>query len=479
MRALFTLVHRWFGLVIAAFIFLTGVTGAVISWDHELDDLLNPHLMHVDSRGAAIPATALVRQIEARDPRVRVTYFPLAAEPGSLSFFVVPRVDPASGRPYELDYNQIFLDPVTGAELGTRKWGQVWPVSSETFVSFLYKFHYSLHIPEMWGIDEWGVWFLGIIAVIWTVDCFIGFYLTLPLRRERRATRAASVQRQLDRSWWSRWKPAWAIKWSGSGYRINFDIHRAFGLWTWALLFILAFTGFSLNLYGEVFYPAMSKISQVTPTPFDTRSPQPRHQPIEPAISREQAIALAEAEAARRGWTVPVGALAYAPAYGFYSPAFPARRRPWQCRGRPGAAVYRRHDRRAAGRAHPLAGHGGRPVRAGAVPAAFGPHPRPARAHRHLGDGAGGRRAVGHRRGDLVPQTCRPHPPAPQGRHPGAGRRRQHAGGGVRQPGQCNRGRDGADQAGQCDDKLIIVRICIPIWIRRLCTGKTTGWNST
>lgn len=234
----------------------------------------------------------------------------------------MPRVDPASGRPYELDYNQIFLDPVTGAELGTRKWGQVWPVSSETFVSFLYKFHYSLHIPEMWGIDEWGVWFLGIIAVIWTVDCFIGFYLTLPLRRERRATRAASVQRQLDRSWWSRWKPAWAIKWSGSGYRINFDIHRAFGLWTWALLFILAFTGFSLNLYGEVFYPAMSKISQVTPTPFDTRSPQPRHQPIEPAISREQAIALAEAEAARRGWTVPVGALAYAPAYGFYSPRF-------------------------------------------------------------------------------------------------------------------------------------------------------------
>lgn len=323
MRAFFTLVHRWFGLVIAAFIFLTGITGAVISWDHELDDLLNPHLMQVDSRGPAIPATDLARQIEARDPRVRVTYFPLAAEPGeSLSFFVVPRVDPASGQPHRLDYNQVFLDPVTGAELGTRKWGQVWPVSSETFVSFLYKFHYSLHIPEMWGIDEWGVWFLGIIAVIWTVDCFIGFYLTLPLRRERRAARAASVQRQLDRSWWSRWKPAWAIKWSGSGYRINFDIHRAFGLWTWALLFILAFTGFSLNLYGEVFYPAMSKISQVTPTPFDTRTPRPRHQPVEPAISREQAIALAQAEAARRGWTAPVGALAYAPAYGFYSPRF-------------------------------------------------------------------------------------------------------------------------------------------------------------
>ncbi len=73
---------------------------------------------------------------------------------------MLPRTDPATGRLYEPDYNQVFLDPATGEELGRRKWGQAFPLSTETFVSFLYKFHYSLHIPEFWGIDRWasGCW---------------------------------------------------------------------------------------------------------------------------------------------------------------------------------------------------------------------------------------------------------------------------------------------------------------------------------
>lgn len=323
MRPAFTLLHRWFGLVIAAFIFVTGVTGAVISWDHELDDWLNPHLTHVQSSGPALSAIELARQVEARDPRVRVTYLPLAVEPGeALSIFVTPRIDPGTGREFDVSYNQVFLDPATGAEMGKRLWGQAWPISRETLISFLYKLHYSLHIPEMWGVDRWGVWFLGAIAIIWTLDCFIGFYLTLPVRRQQRADRLAQVARALDKGWWARWKPAWQIKWSGSGYRVNFDIHRAFGLWTWTLLFILAFTGFSLNLYREVFYPAMSMVSQVTPTPFDQRERRPKNHPIEPEISFEQIVVLAAAEGGRRGWTVPVGAISYSPLYGLYSPRF-------------------------------------------------------------------------------------------------------------------------------------------------------------
>ncbi|NTV75141.1 MAG: PepSY domain-containing protein, partial [Holophaga sp.] len=37
LRRLFVKLHRWFGLGAAAFLFLAGITGAVISWDHELD----------------------------------------------------------------------------------------------------------------------------------------------------------------------------------------------------------------------------------------------------------------------------------------------------------------------------------------------------------------------------------------------------------------------------------------------------------
>jgi uncharacterized iron-regulated membrane protein len=44
MRSVLVLLHRWFGLATALFLFVAGATGAVISWDHELDEWLNPQL---------------------------------------------------------------------------------------------------------------------------------------------------------------------------------------------------------------------------------------------------------------------------------------------------------------------------------------------------------------------------------------------------------------------------------------------------
>jgi uncharacterized iron-regulated membrane protein len=323
MRLVCTFLHRWVGLVIAGFLFVSGLTGAVISWDHELDDYLNPHLREAKSSGAALPVLDLVKRVEQADPRVLAVSIPMSVEPGeSLAVFVLPRVDPATGRPYDPGYNQVFLDPATGDELGRRKWGQAFPLSKETFVSFLYKFHYSLHIPAFWGIDRWGMWLMGTVAILWTLDCFVGFYLTMPVRHPPNPGRPADVERALRRGWWARWKPAWMIKTAGSSYRINFDIHRTFGLWTWSLLFILAFTAFSLNLSREVFRPLLEKVSTVSPTPFSSRPVNDRNKPIEPRISLEHAIDVARAESDRRGWTDPVGHVFYVRLQGFYGIRF-------------------------------------------------------------------------------------------------------------------------------------------------------------
>ena len=330
MRALFVLLHRWAGLLIAAFLFVSGVTGAIISWDHELDDLLNPHLMEVTSQGQPIPALDLAKQIEARHPEVLVSFVPLLPEEGkSLAFSVTPRVDPKTGTLHEVDYNQVFVNPITGEELGKRFWGAPWPITSENLVSFLYVLHYSLHIPAMWGIDRWGIWLMGIIAVVWTLDCFVGFYLTLPARRRA----AARAENQLDedgaqevqangRTWWQRWQPAWRIRKASGAYKLNFDLHRAGGLWTWGLLFILAFTAFSLNLYREVFIPLMSQVSQVTPGPFETRTPTAFNKPITPRVTFAEVIQKASGEARRRGWEEPVGSVFYAEQFGVYGVSF-------------------------------------------------------------------------------------------------------------------------------------------------------------
>ena len=315
MRPLFVLIHRYVGLLMVPFLFVTGLTGAIISWDHELDDLLNPHLMEAKGSGPAIPSLQLAQEIEARDPRVQVAFIPLSAEPGeSLHFGVQPRVDPTTGQLFSPGYNQVFIDPATGEELGRREWGAVWPVTRENFVSFLYVLHFSLHIPEFWGIDRWGIWLLGVIAILWTIDCFTGVYLTFPASRKSDS--------RTRPSWWQRWKPAWRVRRNAGTYKLNYDLHRAGSLWPWLLLLILAFTAFSLNLYREVFYPVMSSFSQVTPTPFDTRTPTGPLKPIEPRVGMAEIIERAQAEATRRDWDEPAGSVFYANQFGVYGVQF-------------------------------------------------------------------------------------------------------------------------------------------------------------
>ena len=319
MRSVFVLLHRFVGLGLAGFLFVAGLTGAVISWDHELDEVLNPDLMAAPGRGPLLDPLVLADKLAAEEPQSFITYVPLHAEEGhSLAFGVAPRFDAQTGTPFDTGYNQIFVDPVTGAVLGKREWGAAWPISRKTFVSFLYVLHYNLHIPFMAGTDRWGFWLMGGVALFWMVDCFVGFYLTLPIRKRR----AAATRAKGSGDWWKRWKPAWKIKWRGSAYRINFDLHRAFSLWTWVLLFLLALTGASLNLYREVTLPVVSLFSSFTPTPFDTRPILPPAAQSGPQVSYTQVLARAEAEAARRGITMPAGDVFFAPAYGTYGVRF-------------------------------------------------------------------------------------------------------------------------------------------------------------
>jgi len=314
MRAAFVVVHRFVGLTIAAFLFVSGVTGAIISWDHELDELINPHLVEAPGRGAFLDPLVLADKLAADEPHSTVTYVPLHPEEGhSLDFGVEPKFNPATQDLYETGYNQVFIDPVTGEVRGKREWGAAWPITTETFVSFMYVLHYSLHIPEMWGIDRWGEWLMGGIALLWTIDCFVGFYLTLPIRKRTTARIG---------SWWSRWKPAWKIKTGGSRYRINFDLHRAFSLWTWVLLFVLAISAVSLNLYGEVARPIVAALSSFTPTPYDTRPMLPHSAMLTPQVTYAQVLANGRAEAEKRGFTLPAGDIFYSPEFGVFGVRF-------------------------------------------------------------------------------------------------------------------------------------------------------------
>ncbi|MGH6647518.1 PepSY-associated TM helix domain-containing protein [Aquabacterium sp.] len=301
MRPLLVLLHRWFGLTAALFLFIAGATGAVISWDHELDSWLNPALYEARTQGKALPVLDLAARIEAADPRVRVTFMPMAIEPGhTFTASVSPRPDPATGKLFEPGYNQVAVDPVTGDIQGRRQWGEV-SLSRENLLPFLYKLHYSMHIPEGWGID-FGVWLMGLIAIAWVIDTGIALWISFPN--------------------WGAWRRSFAIRWRSGGHKLNFDLHRSGAMWVYLLVLMLAITSVGMNLGGQVMRPLVSVFSTLSASPFDSRVPHPPEKPIEPLVSLPAVVAKAQAEARDRGWTAPAGGVFLSPEFGVWGVGF-------------------------------------------------------------------------------------------------------------------------------------------------------------
>ena len=184
MRKLLVLLHRWLGLGMALFLFQAGLTGALIAWDHEIDGVLNPELYRADVPPGAelLPPLRLAELVEQAEPRVHVTFMPLATQSGrTLMFSVEPRRDPLTDKPYDLDFDQVAVNPATGEIQGRREWGKA-SLTRQQLMPFLYKLHYSLHLPPAGGI-ELGMWLMGIVAMVWLADAFIALWISFPSRK--------------------------------------------------------------------------------------------------------------------------------------------------------------------------------------------------------------------------------------------------------------------------------------------------------
>ena len=301
MRTLLVVAHRWFGLGAALFLFVAGATGAVISWDHELDEWLNPHLYRTGVAGTPLSPLELARRVEAADPRVRVTFVPLATEPGrAFTVFVRPRVDASTGKLHEPGYNQVAIDPVSGAVQGRREWGRV-SLARENLLPFLYKLHYTMHIPDGFGV-ELGLWLMGLIGIVWVFDTLIALVISLPNPAQ--------------------WRRSFAFRWRDGGHKLTFDLHRSGALWVYALVLMLAVTSVAMIVRDTVMRPIVSWFSELSASPFASRTAAPEHQPIEPLVGAEAVLRLARAEAARRGWSDPPGGLFLSTDFGVWGVGF-------------------------------------------------------------------------------------------------------------------------------------------------------------
>jgi uncharacterized iron-regulated membrane protein len=299
MRPLFVRLHRWFGIGIALFLFVAGLTGALIAWDHELDGMLNPSFFFTSNANsdAPLPPLELARRVEAADPRLQVTYLPTSVEPGhTVQMMVLPRNDPKTKQPYPLDFNQIAVNPATGEIQGRREWGAL-SVARLNLMPFIYKLHYTLFLPFTAGVDT-GTWLMGIVGIVWIFDSVIALVLAFPSMKA--------------------WKKSFAFRVKRGGYALTFDLHRSGGVWIWGLLLMMAVTSVSMNLSTPVVQPVVKLFSTLSPTPFTDFSLLPKAKPTDEPLAREQILKLAEQARIDKHIAAPVGAIYYAPAFHVY-----------------------------------------------------------------------------------------------------------------------------------------------------------------
>ncbi len=304
-RRFFVWLHRWTGLATAGFLIVVGVTGSLLAFNDQLEHLVTPQFYATPRPGVErLDYGALAEHAAALVPHGRVAGL-YTFEPDRVIVAFSPREDPATGRPYDLGFTQFFLDPWTGEELGRRDWDS----NSQGLVSLM-PFIYHLH--ERLALGGTGMLVLGIVALVWTLDCFTGFYLTLPVAIA---------------GFLARWKPAFLIKWPAGFFRLNFDLHRASGLWLWPMLFIFAWSSVFYNLPG-VYQWVMQPVLGYKPRAAwfagfdtDTASTHPNETPrLDWRAAEAAGSRLMAGQASNRGFTIvqPQG-LEYNPGTGQYS----------------------------------------------------------------------------------------------------------------------------------------------------------------
>lgn len=242
MRPTLVRLHRWFGLVMAGFLVMAGVTGSLLAWNDELEALVSPELFVASPAGPgpALDPLELRQRVQAAFAQAFVPRAPLQIEPGrTLAFRLRALPPPGGGTAPELADDQVFINPWTGRIQGQRKWGDIGQ-GTKNLMPFVLRLHDSL------ALDIVGSYLLGVVALLWTLDCFVGAWLTLPARASRNG----------GPSWLRRWRPAWGLRWRAGAHKLNFDLHRAGGLWPWAMLFVLAWSSVAFNL-REVYEPVM------------------------------------------------------------------------------------------------------------------------------------------------------------------------------------------------------------------------------
>ncbi len=239
------------GLVLA----ITGITGSILVFPHEIDELLNPALMTVqpDARGVAAyrPIDEIAARAQAALPsgaKLGFAYYP-RNDAAAFSFRAdVPIKIQGEANP-DWEHRDVFINPYDATFIGSRVtqvtgWSSFLP---RTFIGFVFTLHYALLLPDIGGTV------VGICAVLLCFSLLTGLILWWPLDRK--------------------WKRVLSIKRGASPVRFNHDLHQSIAFYTLPVIFAVLFSGIYMVLPTQfmallhVFAPDAVRRYEVAPVP--------------------------------------------------------------------------------------------------------------------------------------------------------------------------------------------------------------------
>jgi uncharacterized iron-regulated membrane protein len=222
-------IHLYLGLSAGGILAVVGLTGAILVFYQELQEVVNPELavVQVPSGQRQQPGTLddIIAAAEKRKPpdsRIFKVYYPRKAE---LAYKLLYYVRDAK-RADNGDGYYIFVDPYTLQVKGIQLWhpkGRYW---GRPLVSFIMQLHWCLLLGKPGGT------IIGILGVLSIVSVLTGLIVWWPLT--------------------GKFKQALSFKPQAGAVRLVFDLHKTVGFYATVVLLVVLFSGVYFNLPAQV-----------------------------------------------------------------------------------------------------------------------------------------------------------------------------------------------------------------------------------
>ena len=236
-RKLWLDIHLFLGLFAGAVLVVVAITGSIMVFYVELQELFNEKQIAVpvppEGKGIRRSLDDIVAAAETTKPegsRFFKAYYPRNEK---VAYKLLYFVWDADNKTRELakpsirgDGYYIFVDPYTATVTGKQLWHPKDGYLSRPIVSFLMQLHYSLLLGST------GAVLVGILGAISIISLLTGLILWWPLT--------------------GKFRQALTLKRDASPVRLNFDIHKITGIFSFVVLVPILFSGIYLVLPNEI-----------------------------------------------------------------------------------------------------------------------------------------------------------------------------------------------------------------------------------